>query len=199
MAALKAGDNWRKIGGEILKGKWRGFPLYILNLEERATCPASCRHWRSCYANHMQWMQRMQAGPDLEWKLEREVALLSIDHPNFVVRLHGAGDFYSTEYVGLWRTLLERHDGLHVFGYTARLDDDVADALRLLAADAGWDRFAMRFSNAASPLRSTITIESVRQMPPDAVACPEQTGKTESCSTCALCWSTERRIAFTQH
>ena len=82
--ALKSGSNWRKIGGEVLKGKWRGFPLYILNLEERATCPTACRHWRSCYANHMQWMQRMEAGPDLEWKLEREVALLAIDHPNFV-------------------------------------------------------------------------------------------------------------------
>ena len=44
--ALKSGANWRKIGGEVLKGKWRGFPIYILNLEERATCPASCRHWR---------------------------------------------------------------------------------------------------------------------------------------------------------
>jgi hypothetical protein len=102
-SALKSGNNWRKIGGEIFKGKWRGFPLYILNLEERGTCPSACRHWRSCYANHMQWMQRMQAGPDLEWKLEREVALLSIDHPNCVVRLHGAGRFYSVAYVALWR------------------------------------------------------------------------------------------------
>jgi hypothetical protein len=48
----------------------------------------------------------MEAGPDLEWKLEREVAMLSIDYPNFVVRLHGAGDFYSVAYVELWRTLL---------------------------------------------------------------------------------------------
>jgi hypothetical protein len=197
--ALKSGANWRKIGGEVLKGHWRGFPLYILNLEERRTCPESCRHWRSCYCNHMQWMQRMEAGPDLEWKLEREIALLSIDHPNFVVRLHGAGDFYSVAYVRLWRKLLERHDGLHIFGYTARWDDAIAEALRSLARDAGWDRFAMRFSNAPMTTRSTVTIESMRQKPADAVACPEQTGRTESCSTCALCWSTERRIAFLQH
>lgn len=147
----------------------------------------------------MQWMQRMQAGPDLEWKLEREVALLSIDHPKFVVRLHGAGDFYSVGYVGLWRTLLERHDGLHVFGYTARTDDAIADALRSLAADAGWDRFAMRFSNSGEALRSTVTIESVRQNPSDAIVCPEQQGLAESCSVCALCWQTEKRVAFIQH
>jgi hypothetical protein len=197
--ALKSGSNWRKIGAEVLKGKWRGFPIYILNLEERRTCPASCRHWRSCYCNHMQWMQRMEAGPDLEWKLEREVALLSIDHPKFVVRLHGAGDFYSVAYVELWRTLLERHEGLCVFGYTARADDAIADALRSLARDAGWSRFAMRFSNAPFPLRSTVTIESVRQTPAGAIVCPVQTGRTESCSTCTLCWATEKRIGFIQH
>jgi len=197
--ALKSGTNWRKIGGEVLKGKWRGFPLYILNLEERATCPTACRHYRSCYGNHMQWLQRMEVGPDLMWKLPREVALLSIDHPNFVVRLHGMGDFFSCEYVALWRVLLERHPGLHVFGYTARTDDAIADSLRALARDIGWSRFAMRVSNGPFPLRSTVTIESVRQKPVGALVCPEQVGKTESCSTCALCWQTERRIAFLQH
>lgn len=197
--ALKSGANWRKIGGEILRGKWRDFPVYVLSLEERQTCPVSCRHYRSCYGNSMQWLQRMEAGPELEWKLEREVALLSIDHPNFVVRLHGMGDFYATRYVRQWRRLLERHEGLHVYGYTARHDDDIADALRSLARDAGWSRFAMRFSNSGAPTRSTVTIESVRQKPADAVVCPEQIGRTESCSTCALCWQSERRIAFLQH
>ncbi len=141
----------------------------------------------------------MEAGPDLEWKLEREVALLAIDHPHFVVRLHGAGDFYSVAYVELWRRLLERHSGLHVFGYTARTDDAIADALRALAHDAGWSRFAMRFSNGPFPLRSTVTIEHAGQTPADSIICPEQVDKTESCSTCALCWQTERRVAFLQH
>ncbi len=147
----------------------------------------------------MQWLQRMEAGPELEWKLVREVALLSIDHPHFVVRLHGMGDFYSVEYVALWRRLLERHEGLHVYGYTARLDDDIGDSLRRLAGDAGWSRFAMRFSNSGDVKRSTVTVESTLQRPADAIVCPEQTGRSESCSTCTLCWATERRIAFLQH
>src|SRR5262249_43916188 len=113
---LKSAANSRKIGGEILKGRWRGLPAYTLTLEERATCPATCHHWRSCYGNKMQWAQRMKAEPDLEWRLEREVALLDIDHPDgFAVRLHELGDFYLVEYVELWGKLLERHPGLHIW------------------------------------------------------------------------------------
>ena len=199
--ALKTADNSRKIGGEIVKGKWKGFPAYTLTLEERATCPRSCHHWRSCMGNRMQWADRVAAGPDLEWRLPREVALLDVDHPSgFVVRLHLLGDFYSVAYVELWRTLLERHSALRIYGYTARWGDDpIAAALARLARDAGWDRFAMRFSNAPSETRSTISVEHPYQVPPDAILCPEQVGKTESCSTCALCWQSERRIAFLQH
>src|SRR5215471_10953750 len=64
------------------------------------------------------------------------------------------------------------------------------------------DRFAIRFSNAPFPFAAgptTITIESPKQKPADAILCPEQIGKTESCSTCALCWHTKKRIAFIQH
>jgi hypothetical protein len=204
--ALKSAGNSKKIGGLILKGKWKGFPAYTLTLEERATCPTMCRHWRSCYGNRMQWAQRMQVGPDLEWRLVRETALLDIDHPNgFAVRLHNLGDFYSVEYVELWRKLLARHSGLHIWGYTARWnlkDDPIAAALNSLVSDAGWDRCAIRFSNAPFPFASsptTITVETRHQKPTDAILCPEQVGKTESCSTCALCWQSERRIAFLQH
>jgi hypothetical protein len=61
-----------------------------------------------------------------------------------------------------------------------------------------WDRFSIRFSDA--PIGpATITIESKHQKPPDAIICPEQINRTESCSTCGLCWQTARRIAFIQH
>jgi hypothetical protein len=104
--ALKSGDNARKFGAQILKGRWRGFPVYTLTLEERRTCPQSCHHWRSCMGNKMHFAQRMQAVVDLEWRLEREVALLALENPGgFVVRLHILGDFYSVEYVQLWAGL----------------------------------------------------------------------------------------------
>src|SRR5262249_24811065 len=34
-----------------------------LTLEERATCPTTCRHWRDCYGNKMHRAQRWQRGP----------------------------------------------------------------------------------------------------------------------------------------
>ena len=201
LRALKSAVNSRKIGGVILKGRWKGLPAYTLTLEERATCPTTCGHWRSCYGNKMHLAQRMRSGSDLEWRLEREVALLDIDHPDgFAIRLHELGDFYSIDYVRLWGRLLERHPGLHIWGYTAHIDGPIAAALVKLVKRFG-ERFAMRFSNAPFPFPfpATITVETAAQKPADAILCPEQVGKTESCSTCALCWQTRRRIAFLQH
>jgi hypothetical protein len=198
--ALKRGANTRKIGDVILKSRWKGFAVYTLTLEERATCPATCVHWRSCYGNKMSFAERFQAGPRLEWRLEREVALLSIDHPQgFALRLHNLGDFYSMEYVELWAGLLRRHPALNIWGYTAWLDGPIAVALKALV-ERQWDRFSMRFSNAPTlDLPATITIEHPYQCPKDAILCPEQIGRTESCSTCGLCWQSRERVAFLQH
>jgi hypothetical protein len=42
---LKDGHQSRKIGKFVTKGKMRGFPIFTLTLEERATCPRSCLAW----------------------------------------------------------------------------------------------------------------------------------------------------------
>jgi hypothetical protein len=34
------GHNSRKIGKRVMKGKLKGFPIFTLTLEERATCPS---------------------------------------------------------------------------------------------------------------------------------------------------------------
>jgi hypothetical protein len=201
--ALKSGENSSKIGGLVLKGRWHGFPIYTLTLEERATCPRTCHHWRSCFGNGTHLADRIAAGSNLEWRLAREVGLLDIDHPRgFCIRAHVLGDFYSVGYVALWRTLLERHPALHVFGFTARHDKSDAIAAALIALTRDYpDHFCMRFSNAPQPFEaaSTVSIEHPFQKPKDAVICPEQTGRTESCSTCGLCWATSKRVAFLQH
>jgi len=202
--ALKSGENSAKIGGLIMKGPWTGFATYGLTLEERKTCPASCAHLRSCMGNKMQWTDRVRADDDLMWRVPREVALLSTYNPNgFVVRLHLLGDFFSVAYVAMWRELLEQHPQLHIFGYTARWQietDPIAAALHALVKNQ-WDRFAIRFSNAPAGFDapSTVSVEHPAAAPTDAVVCPEQLGKTESCSTCALCWQTRRRVAFILH
>ena len=147
----------------------------------------------------MQWADRVAAGADLERRIEREIALLSADHPaGFAVRLHVLGNFYSHDYLELWDRMLEQHPALHVFGYTARWDfknDPIAVALAALV-QRHWDRFAIRFSNAPFPFEAptTVTVEHPFQGPDDAILCREQTGRTESCSTCGLCWQTKRRM-----
>ena len=199
---FKSGHNSTKIGRQISKGKWRGFEVYTLTLEERATCPKACKHWRSCYGNNMQMAQRFAHGEALETALVYEIASLATRHPKgFAVRLHVLGDFYSVRYVRLWEILLEECPQLHVFGFSARWDcrsDPIARELVPLVRKQ-WDRFAIRFSNAPVDECSTISIEHPFQKPDDAIICPQQLGKTAACATCALCWQSKRRIAFIQH
>lgn len=198
---LVSGDNSKKIGSKITKGPRAGYPIYTLTLEERATCPTSCRHWTSCYGNNMHLAKRIEHGYALEFRLESELHILQCRHPDgFAVRLHVLGDFYSVEYVELWRRWLKRFPALFVFGFTARIDegDPIAQALLKLVM-GHWHRFAVRFSNAAVDECSTISLEHPVQKPRDAIICPAQLGKTESCGTCGLCWHSRRRIAFLQH
>lgn len=198
---LVSGANAWKIGDRVAKGKWKGFPIFTLTLEERATCPTSCRHWRSCFGNHMNWAKRVANDDAFEDRLGHELAILQYRFPEgFAVRVHVLGDFYSEHYVGLWRSFLDRFPALHVFGFSARVDagDPIARALIDLVAEQ-WDRFAIRFSNAPVDECSTISIEHPVQKPADAVICPQQLGKTANCGSCGFCWHSRRRVAFLQH
>lgn len=198
---LISGFNSHKIGDEIRKGRWKGFPVYTITLEERATCPTSCAHWRSCFGNQMHFARRLIAGADYEAALTEEILDAGARHPGgFAVRVHVLGDFYSVAYVALWRWLLDTVPQLHVFGFSARIDrgDPIARSLVELVLDR-WDRFAIRFSNAPIDECSTVSIEHPLQRPPDAVICPQQLGKTANCSNCGFCWQSRRRVAFLRH
>ncbi|MBY0515046.1 MAG: hypothetical protein K2P78_14230, partial [Gemmataceae bacterium] len=58
-AILVSGHSNVKIGRDVRKGKLKGYWIYTLSLEERATCPTSCEHWRSCYGNAMPFAKRV--------------------------------------------------------------------------------------------------------------------------------------------
>lgn len=60
------------------------------------------------------------------------------------------------------------------------------------------DRFRIRWSNGEDETDCAMPIRSV-DAAGSAIVCPEQTGKTAACATCALCWSTTRNIAFLEH
>lgn len=200
---LKSGANQRKLGAIVRKGKWKGFPIFSLTLEERATCPRSCRQWLNCYGNNMGRSIRYEAGAALEAQLWRELIELQRQDPKgFVVRLHILGDFYSVEYVRFWERALKAFPALHVFGYTARNNlpgrrnaDPIGVAVEDLRSRM-WDRFAVRTSGAYSGPRTKVIQEARHKG--EAIICPAQTNN-RTCATCALCWTTKKPIAFLQH
>jgi hypothetical protein len=173
---LKTGHQSRKIGKIVQKGTRRGWPIFTLTLEERATCPRSCKAWGFCYGNNMQAAERIVAGPALEKALWQELAYLQEQNPTgFMVRLHVLGDFYSTGYVQLWADALERFPALHVFGFTAHdpAGDEIgAMLMRMVKRD--WSRFAVRFSGMpGADLGSQLIPEHHAQ----AIPCPAQTAQ----------------------
>lgn len=195
---LVSGMNSRKTGRLVTKGRWSGFPIFTLTLEERATCPRACEQWRTCYGNNMHYARRHAAGAMLEERLADELRALAAAHPGgFVVRLHILGDFYSVDYVRLWARMLDELPALRVFGFTAHpLDSAIgAEVLRLTGRDDGrcWIRFSgMRLG----PLGSVVIDDQAESR---GVVCPAQTGGTDCCATCGLCWASPRTIEFLRH
>lgn len=195
---LVEGKNSRKIGNVVMKGRWRGFPIFTLTLEERATCPRSCLEWRSCYGSNMQFARRVAHGPALEARLWSELEEKQRRHPGgFLVRPHVLGDFYSVDYAELWAEALETFPALHVFGYTAHNPfSAIGNVVRELLG-VHPDRFCFRFSGLNNERNGSVVIE--RGAATEHVVCPAQTGKTDCCATCALCWHSDRTIAFWRH
>lgn len=196
---LVSGHSNVKIGRDVRKGRlFRGYWIYTLSLEERATCPRSCRHWETCYGNNMPYAKRIAVEPALLTRLETEVDQLCRKHKGVLIRLHALGDFWSRDYVWFWRDLLWKHDNLAIFGYTARRwDDEIGFAIHAVKRLMG-RRFAIRWSDGDGE-DSTVSVRTEGEAPSDSFTCPEQTGKTACCATCGLCWNTTKNVAFLEH
>ena len=201
---LVSAVNNRKIGKQVQKGEWAGMPIYTLTLEERATCPSHCSNWDHCYGNAMHMARRHRHGPELEQRLQIEVAMLAREHlQGFVVRLHVLGDFYSVDYAQVWLDLLYRHSELHIYGYTAR----TAEADGPIAAVIG--RMYVRFpdrcfirTSTRNPIAGGASVVMDATPMVGAIVCPAETSKTECCATCTLCWAPAARdkaILFLLH
>lgn len=196
---LVSGHNSRKIGKTVTKGALCSFPIYTLTLTERATCPRDCPLYLGCYGNRSPWSIRWPADAETENRIEAELADLQHTYPGgFLVRLHVLGDFYSTGYVARWHTWMLRFPALHVFGFTARHGDDIADALVRMELVFG-RRWVVRSSEGRQP---GLPISRVVSDPAatEGIHCPAQQHKTAACATCALCWSApDKIILFTPH
>lgn len=199
---LVSGHSNVKIGRDVRKGKLRGYRIFTLSLEERATCPTSCEHWRSCYGNAMPFAKRVDhRDPAFLPALAEEIdMLMRKPWPGVLIRLHALGDFYSTDYVMFWRRMLVKHQNLALYGYTARsTGEPIGQAVDWMNARTSGGRSMIRFSNAPFEIMSTVSIKTEADCPASAFVCPEQTGKTRCCATCAACWSTTKSVAFLEH
>lgn len=199
---LVSGHSNVKIGRDVRKGRLRGYWIYTLTLEERATCPRTCHHWATCYGNNMPYAKRVDHRRDglLKIAIDRDVrALLGVKgRAGILVRLHALGDFFDARYVAFWSDLLDRHPRLAVFGYTAwPPDSPVGRAIAEAKARHG-QRFAIRWSNGGGGRDCTVPIQAV-DAPVNAIVCPEQTGRVDGCGKCGLCWGTQKNIAFIEH
>lgn len=201
---LVSGHSNVKIGRDVRKGKLRGYWIYTLSLEERATCPSSCFHWRTCFGNSMPFGKRVDhTHPDflkiLAAAIAKKCAQAKKRGSGVLVRLHALGDFYSTHYVNFWCQMLAEFPNLSIYGYTARLSG-TAIGWQVNEMNKAFPRRSMiRFSNGKGKRMNTVSIGQATSAPKHAFVCPEQTGKTLGCDTCALCWSTEKTVAFLEH
>lgn len=202
---LVDGCNNAKIGGDVLKGRLKGARIMTLTLEERATCPRSCAIWHGCYGNSMQYSRRWRHGAALEAKIEAEIVAVCSQHERVLVRLHVLGDFYSMDYLALWTRLLDEHEGLHVFGFTAwgpktEIGAEIARVREALGA-----RFSIRHSGTAARWGSfTLDGPTSKHRLGDAIVCPEQAEAMKGrqgrhCGNCCLCWQSDAAIVFIEH
>ncbi len=207
LPALKHGGSNRKLGGVVTRGRLKGYQIYSLTLQERATCPKSCERWEDCYGNNMPFSVRMDSGKALEAKIEDELCRLFMK-PRLVgvlLRLHVLGDFYSEAYVQFWHRMLVAFPRLKIFGYTAWPETSVigraiAVQRNLWHIRRGIQTFNIRHSSSHPPEDYGATWYGPQTPLPDgSFKCLEQTGQAKSCGSCAACWEGSRTVAFKLH
>jgi hypothetical protein len=205
---LVSGRENRKLGETVAKGKFKGYALYGLSLEERATCPTDCSVRSFCYGNGMQLARRHRIG-DFEYfalLLENEIReIIEVNPAGLLVRLHVLGDFPDVEYVAMWADLLDGHPKLACYGYTHRRSDTAIGKAIQSIKDRFPDRFRIRWSHHLGGIADSATIIQRVPLTPkvaEGLVCPAQTDATACCASCGLCWEPSAKketIVFIKH
>lgn len=205
---LVHGRSNAKIGGYVTVGAWAGMPIYLLTLEERATCPRTCQMWSGCYGNSMPSAQRFRHDDTLIHRIEEELAYLNRKHPRgFSVRLHVLGDFVDVDYLRRWAKWSDRFPALRVWGYTAHgRESPIGRLIRVLNATrpARWQiRFSVSWAAPHGPMQAAVLWEKPGPGLRDGmIVCPQELGKVQTCGACGICWKPELanvRVGFLAH
>ena len=211
---LVSGHSNAKIGRDVRKGLFKGYWIYTLSFEERATCPRTCHHWATCYGNNMPYAQRLDhtdmpaLTSRLELEINRNISMRDrsgVLRPGILIRLHALGDFFSVPYVRFWAARLALYPRLAIYGYTAHdPKSEIGKAIAHLKKMYG-RRFAIRWSNGKGTKDTTVPVLPGATKVNGAFICPEQLNLTNGkgqpllCATCGLCWTTDKPVAFMEH
>lgn len=215
--AIKLSTNV-KLGKKVLRGRLAGAKIYTLTLEERATCPTTCDHWKNCFGNSMYMAIRYSVDAALLMEIESNLKEYSAKGIAFLVRLHVLGDFESLKYVKFWERMLKKYPLLNIYGYTARKKSEpIGKALFNLRKTFGL-RFMVRQSgDFRSKELTALSFDNPKALPmvqaKKAFVCPTQITKkgeyklakkgektlTDNCGTCGLCWTTKKPVVFLTH
>jgi hypothetical protein len=191
-----------KLGKVVTKGRFKGYPIYTVTLEERATCDSGCFHYKTCYGNNMPFATRYKADNHLIPTMHNELIELQRKHPNgFLVRLHILGDFFSVDYVNQWAQWLELFPALNVYGYTERKRNTTIG--KLVYAMQG-SRFMVRTSgDTTAPTMTALSFDddlgAAKVVSKEAFICPVQLDKVNDCGSCGLCWQASKPVIFLTH
>lgn len=195
---LKRGKQNAKLGDIVTVKKWKNHVMYSLTLEERATCPSDCEQWNNCYGNNMPFGHRFDhTHPQFYEYLEKQLIDVYAKHTaksqGMVIRLHVLGDFYDKKMVEFWKSMLFYLPKLKIFGYTHHKSTSELGAYINTLNNLISDQCAIRFSDdLTTEFRATVDSGA-------GIICPEQLGKTKSCTTCGYCWSSKNPVVFLGH
>ena len=185
-----------KLGKKVKKGKLREAKIYILTLEERATCDSDCEHWLDCYGNNMPFAHRFLANDALYPAIVRDLDEIDSKGKPYQLRLHVLGDFFSLKYVNFWKNQLQNRELLNIYGYTRHHPIKPIGKSLLSVRNKYKERFSIRFSNYPDDPMSAQS-ENVST---DGIGCPHQLGLSESCGDCTLCWTMQTKpVIFYDH
>lgn len=204
----QAGSNGKMGGDVLLKGPWAGKLSFATALQEGITCPTNCllRRTGLCGAANYSGYRFNVDTAFYDWAAWQIGTTCRRNADGMAVRLFVTGDFPDEQMVRFWRSQLEGHSTLCVWGHTHR-----NGALRHLILtelnEAFPERALIRISDTSDDVWRAVTVLDIAEAKQcGAVICPagltagrdrprvKRNGETplSSCDRCGLCMN--RRI-----
>lgn len=122
------------------------------------------------------------------------------------IRIHPAGDFYSTEYITKWHKIIQTNSGLKFWCYTRSWRiPELLPVLEQLKTNSNLELFAsVDFTTKDVPpnWRIADVVTDWTSIPENAIRCPNQKNQSITCDKCTYCFKpakTKKDIVFLEH